>query len=50
MIVDLGIQNPLSQRLLQLVEQPVLVENLLRVAPRQKLIQGVLLDLSTAAE
>jgi hypothetical protein len=44
MIVDLGVQNALGQRLLQLVEKPVLVENLLRVAPSQKLIQGVLLD------
>jgi hypothetical protein len=33
MIVDLGAQNTFGQRLPRLVEQVVLIENLLRIAP-----------------
>ena len=43
-IVDLSVQNTLGQRLLQCVEKPILVENLLRIAAVQKLIQSVFLD------
>jgi hypothetical protein len=32
MLVELRIQNTLSQRLLQFIEQPVLGEDLLRIA------------------
>ena len=44
MIVDLGVQNTFGQRLLQLVEQAVLIENLLRIAAIQKLVQRVFPD------
>ena len=43
-IVDLSVQNTLRQRLLQLVEKAVLVENLLRIAAVQKVIQCLFLD------
>jgi hypothetical protein len=43
-LVELGIQNPLRQRLLQLVNQTVLVEYVLRIASSKKLVQKVLLD------
>ena len=43
-IVDLGVQNALGQRLLQLVKKAVLVENLLRIAAVQKVIQSLFLD------
>jgi hypothetical protein len=39
MLVELGIKNPLGQRLLQLVDQPILIEYVLRVAASQKLVQ-----------
>ena len=44
MIVDLSVQHTLRQSLLQLVEQAILIENLLRIAAIQKLIQSVFLD------
>ena len=44
MIVQLRVQNPLGQGLFQLVEKPVLGKNFLRIAPREKLVQCVLLD------
>jgi hypothetical protein len=43
-IVDLGVQNTFGQRLLQLVESAVLIENLLRIAAIQKLVQRVFPD------
>jgi hypothetical protein len=43
-IFNLSVQNALGQRLLQLVKKAVLVENLLRVAAVQKLIQSLFLD------
>jgi hypothetical protein len=39
MMVHRRVQSPLRQRLLQLVEQTVLVERRLRVGPRQQLIE-----------
>ena len=39
MLVELGIQDPLRERLLQLVNQPVFIEHVLRIAPGQKLVQ-----------
>src|SRR5664279_5709120 len=44
MIVQLGVENPLRQSLLQLVEQAILVENILRVAVRKKLVKRALAD------
>src|SRR4051794_25988023 len=44
MVVEFGVENTLGKRLLQLVEKPVLVENLFRVTAVQKLVQGVFLD------
>src|ERR687897_58975 len=44
MVVEFGVENRLGKRLLQLVEKPVLVENLFRVTAVQKLVQGVFLD------
>ena len=44
MLVELGVQNPLGQRLLQLVDQPILIEYVLRIAASQKLVQQVFLD------
>jgi len=38
------VQNALGQRLLQLIEQPVFGEDLLRVSAREKLVQCVFLD------
>jgi hypothetical protein len=43
-LVELGIQNPFRQRLLQLVDQSILVEYLLRIAAGQQLVQQVFLD------
>ena len=43
-LVELGVQNPLRQRLLQFVDQPILVEYILRIAAGQKLVQQVFLD------
>ena len=44
MVVEFGVENTLGKRLLQLVEKPVLVEDLFRVTAVQKLVQGVFLD------
>src|SRR3954464_1976903 len=44
MVFEFGVENTLGKRLLQLVEKPVLVENLFRVTAVQKLVQGVFLD------
>jgi hypothetical protein len=44
MLVELGVQNALRQRLLRFVNQPILVENVLRIAAGQKLVQDVLFD------
>ena len=44
MIVQLRVQNALRQRLLQLIEKPILRKHRSRVAPRQKFVQRVLLD------
>ena len=44
MIVQLGVQNPLGQSFLQLIEKPVLGKHLLRIAPRKKLVKRVFLD------
>ena len=44
MLVKLGIQDPLRQRLLQIVEQAVLAENLGRITPGKKLVQKFLFD------
>jgi hypothetical protein len=38
MMIDLGVQRPLGQRLLQLVQQAVLLKRALRVRSSQKLI------------
>jgi len=43
-IVQLGVENPLRQGLLQLIEKPILRKDGLRVSSLQKLIQRVLLD------
>ena len=42
MMVHLGIQRPLGQRLLQLVEQAILGEGGLGISPSQQLIQNVI--------
>jgi hypothetical protein len=42
MIIDLGAQNTFGRRLLQFVEQAVLIENLLRIAAIQKLVPACL--------
>jgi hypothetical protein len=39
MLIELGVQNPLGQRLLQLVDQPIFVEHVLRITTGQKLVQ-----------
>ncbi len=39
MLVELGIENALGKRLLQLVNQAILVENVLRITAGQKLVQ-----------
>jgi hypothetical protein len=39
MMVHLGVENPLGQRLLQIVEQPVRVENRLRIGASQQLVE-----------
>ena len=39
MMIHLGVQRPLGQRLLEIVEQPVGVKCRLRVRPGQQLIQ-----------
>src|SRR5579863_3023382 len=44
MLVELGIQDSLRQRLLQFVNQPVFIEYILRIAAGQKLVQQVFLD------
>jgi hypothetical protein len=44
MIIDLRVQNTFGQRLLQRVEQAILIENLLRIAAIQKLVQRVFSD------
>src|SRR6188474_1005866 len=44
MFVELGVQNALRQRLLQLLNKPVLAKQLLRIASRQKLIYNLFLD------
>lgn len=44
MLVEFGVQNALRQRLLQIVDQPVTGENLLRIASRQKLVQKLFVD------
>ena len=44
MVVHLGIQYPLGQRLLQIIEQAVLAKNILAPSFRQKLIQYFLLN------
>ena len=43
-LIKLGVQNPLRQRLLQVVEQTVLGKNLIRIAPGKQLVQKFLLD------
>ncbi len=43
-LVELGVQNALRQRLLQLVNEPVLSEQLLRIASCQKLVQNLFFD------
>ena len=43
MLVELGIQDPLRERLLQLVDPPILIEYILRIAAGQKLVQQVFL-------
>jgi hypothetical protein len=48
MIIDLGAQNTFGRRLLQFVEQAVLIENLLRIAAIQKLVQRVFPDCHSA--
>jgi hypothetical protein len=44
MLVELGIQDSLRERLLKLINQPILIEDVLRIAASQKLIQQVFLD------
>src|SRR3954462_3681664 len=44
MVVQFRVQDALGQRFLQLVEKPILGNPLLRIAPRQKLVQRALLD------
>jgi hypothetical protein len=44
MMIQLGVQNPLRQRSLQLINQPVILEHRLSVVPGQQLIQQLLLD------
>src|SRR3954463_823430 len=44
MVVQFRVQDALGQRFLQLVEKPILGKHLLRIAPRQKLVQRALLD------
>src|SRR6187200_1247871 len=44
MFVELGVQNALRQRLRQLLDKPVLAEQLLRVTSRQKLVHNLFLD------
>ena len=44
MLVELRIQNTLSQRLLQFVKQTVLGKDLLGIASRKQLVQRTLLD------
>ncbi|WP_310107449.1 hypothetical protein, partial [Sphingomonas sp. BE138] len=44
MIVELRRQHPLRKRLLQLVEQTVLCEQLLWITASQQLVQNVLVD------
>ena len=44
MVVQLGVQNPLRQSLLQLIKKPILGKDGLRVPALQKLVQRVLLD------
>ena len=39
MLLELGIQDPLRKRLLQLVNQPVFIEYVLQIAAGQKLVQ-----------
>ena len=43
-LVEFGVQYPLRQRLLQLVQQPVLGKHLTRIAARKQLVQKFLLD------
>ena len=43
-LIKLGVQNPLRQRLLQVVEQTVLGKHLIRIAPGKQLVQKFLLD------
>src|SRR3954469_1032370 len=44
MIIQFRVQDALGQRFLQLVKKPILGKHLLRIAPRQKLVQRALLD------
>src|SRR6476659_8740090 len=44
MVVQFRVQDALGQRFLQLVEKPILGKHLLRIAPRQELVQRALLD------
>jgi hypothetical protein len=39
MMVHLSVENPLGQRLLQIIEQPVWVEDRLRISPSQQLVE-----------
>ena len=41
-MIDLGVQNPLGQRLLQLIQQAILLKCRLRVRPGQQLIQQLI--------
>jgi hypothetical protein len=43
-LVKLGVQYPLRQRLLQVVQQAVLGKNLVRIAAGKQLVQNFLLD------
>src|SRR5215203_5239607 len=44
MLVELGVKNPLGERLLQFVNQTIFIEHVFRVASGQKLVKQVFLD------
>jgi hypothetical protein len=43
-LVQLAVQNTFRQRLLQVVKQPVLAENLVRITVPKQLVQKLLVD------
>src|SRR5215213_9976055 len=44
MLVELGVKNPLGERLLQFVNQTIFIEHVFRIASGQKLVKQVFLD------